>query len=152
MRERILGPTHPDTSYYVRYRGAVYADAGKFTRCISLWNHALDIQRGSLESCHQMTVSSFFSFAELFSFMSDACVTNDEIGYRQVPALLTFEDIIHVLIKAVNELCEPKEAPSAFDLSPRLLLISLDLFNMALKYVYLINTFFRGHHTTSFYL
>lgn len=32
IRERILGPAHPDTSYYVRYRGAVYADAGKFNR------------------------------------------------------------------------------------------------------------------------
>jgi len=138
VRERILGPTHPDTSYYVRYRGAVYADAGKFTRCISLWNHALDIQRGSLEACHHMTVSSFFSFAELFSFMSDACATNDNNGYRQVPALLTFEDIIQVLVKAVNELCEPKVLPSSFDLSPRLLLISLDLFNMALKYVYIV--------------
>jgi len=83
-----------------------------------------------------MTVSSFFSFAELFSFMSDACATNDNNGYRQVPALLTFEDIIQVLVKAVNELCEPKVLPSSFDLSPRLLLISLDLFNMALKYVY----------------
>lgn len=32
IRERILGPAHPDTSYYIRYRGAVYADAGKFDR------------------------------------------------------------------------------------------------------------------------
>lgn len=32
IRERILGPAHPDTSYYIRYRGAVYADAGKFNR------------------------------------------------------------------------------------------------------------------------
>lgn len=133
MRERILGPIHPDTSYYVRYRGAVYADAGKFTRCISLWNHALDIQRGSLEACHQMTVSSFFSFAELFSFMSDACASNEDNAYRQVPALLTFEDIVQILVKAVKELCNPKDIPAAFDLSPRLMLISLDLFNMALK-------------------
>lgn len=141
VRERILGPIHPDTSYYVRYRGAVYADAGQFTRCISLWNHALDIQRGSLEACHQMTVSSFFSFAELFSFMSDACVTNEDNAYRQVPALLTFEDVIQILVKAVNELCNPKDIPSAFDLSPRLMLITLDLFNMALKYV-----FFRSRY------
>lgn len=114
----------------------MYADAGKFTRCISLWNHALDIQRGSLEPAHQMTVSSFFSFAELFSFMTDAYATNEDNGYRQVPALLTFEDVIQVLVKAVNELCERREATlsMAIDLSPRLLLISLDLFNMALKY------------------
>ena len=32
IRERILGPAHPDTSYYIRYRGAIYADAGKFNR------------------------------------------------------------------------------------------------------------------------
>lgn len=139
VRERILGPTHPDTSYYVRYRGAVYADAGKFTRCISLWNHALDIQRSSLDAAHQMTVSSFFSFAELFSFMSDAYAINEDNGYRQVPALLTFEDVILVLVKAVNELCESKETPppSGIEVSgrqPRLLLITLDLFNMALKY------------------
>ncbi len=30
IRERILGPAHPDTSYFIRYRGAVYADAGEF--------------------------------------------------------------------------------------------------------------------------
>ena len=32
VRERILGPAHPDTSYYIRYRGAVYADMGHFER------------------------------------------------------------------------------------------------------------------------
>ena len=37
VRERILGPAHPDTSYYIRYRGAVYADMGHFERCITLW-------------------------------------------------------------------------------------------------------------------
>uniref|UniRef100_T1GZT7 Uncharacterized protein n=1 Tax=Megaselia scalaris TaxID=36166 RepID=T1GZT7_MEGSC len=36
IRERILGPAHPDTSYYIRYRGAHYADAGRFDRCIEL--------------------------------------------------------------------------------------------------------------------
>ena len=37
VRERILGPAHPDTSYYIRYRGALYADMGNFNRCIMLW-------------------------------------------------------------------------------------------------------------------
>jgi hypothetical protein len=32
IRERILGPVHPDTSYYIRFRGAVYADSGRFDR------------------------------------------------------------------------------------------------------------------------
>lgn len=69
IRERILGPAHPDTSYYIRYRGAVYADAGRFDRCIQLWNYALTMQQGLLEPLNPMTQSSFFSFAELFSFM-----------------------------------------------------------------------------------
>ena len=28
VRERVLGPKHPEVSFYIRYRGAVYA--GKF--------------------------------------------------------------------------------------------------------------------------
>ena len=32
VRERILGPDHPDTTYFIRYRGAVYADMGNFDR------------------------------------------------------------------------------------------------------------------------
>lgn len=49
VRERILGPVHPDTAYYVRYRGAVYADSGDFARCIVLWTHAVDMQRTHLD-------------------------------------------------------------------------------------------------------
>jgi len=49
VRERVLGPVHPDTSYYVRYRGAVYADSGDFARCILLWTHAVDMQTTHLD-------------------------------------------------------------------------------------------------------
>ena len=66
MRERILGPAHPDTSYYIRYRGAVYADMGHFERCITLWMYALDMQQKMLEPLSPMTQSSLLSFAELF--------------------------------------------------------------------------------------
>ncbi|CAB4058973.1 Protein fem-1 homolog A-A,Protein fem-1 homolog A-B,Protein fem-1 homolog B,Protein fem-1 homolog A,Protein fem-1 homolog CG6966,Protein fem-1 homolog C [Lepeophtheirus salmonis] len=69
VRERILGPAHPDTSYYIRYRGAVYADMGLFERCITLWMYALDMQQKMLEPLSPMTQSSLLSFAELFSFM-----------------------------------------------------------------------------------
>ncbi|KAK5871090.1 hypothetical protein PBY51_003990 [Eleginops maclovinus] len=69
IRERILGPQHPDTSYYIRYRGAVYADSGNFERCINLWKYALDMQQSNLDPLSPMTASSLLSFAELFSFM-----------------------------------------------------------------------------------
>uniref|UniRef100_A0A8D8XNC7 Protein fem-1 homolog CG6966 n=1 Tax=Cacopsylla melanoneura TaxID=428564 RepID=A0A8D8XNC7_9HEMI len=69
IRERILGPAHPDTIYFLRYRGAMYADAGKFSRCISLWNYALDMQQAMLEPLNHMTLSTFYSFSELFEYM-----------------------------------------------------------------------------------
>jgi ankyrin repeat protein len=69
IRERILGPLHPDTTYYIRYRGAVYADCGNFRKCILLWLYALETQQKSLEPLHPMIQSSFLSFTELFQYM-----------------------------------------------------------------------------------
>lgn len=97
VRERILGPAHPDTSYYIRYRGALYADMGNFDRCIMLWMYALDMQQSVLEALSPMTQSSFLSFAELFSFMTTE--------WRNRPAHpVAFRDIMDVLLRAIKEL------------------------------------------------
>lgn len=97
VRERILGPAHPDTSYYIRYRGALYADMGNFDRCIMLWMYALDMQQDVLEALSPMAQSSFLSFAELFSFMTTE--------WRNRPAHpVSFCDIMAVLLRAINEL------------------------------------------------
>ena len=97
VRERILGPAHPDTSYYIRYRGALYADMGDFDRCIMLWRYALDMQQIVLEPLSPMTQSSFLSFAELFSFMTTE--------WRNRPAHpVAFKDIVDVLLMATGEL------------------------------------------------
>lgn len=102
VRERILGPAHPDTSYYIRYRGALYADMGNFDRCIQLWTYALDLQQTVLEPLSPMTQSSFLSFAELFSFMTTE--------WRNRPAHpVTFHDIMDVFLRAINELEKGKD-------------------------------------------
>lgn len=101
IRERILGPAHPDTSYYIRYRGAVYADAGKFNRCIELWNYALDMQQSMLERLNPMTQSSLFSFTELFSFMIGEEGRPATRG-RVVPPV-EFIELLRVFSKAVRE-------------------------------------------------
>jgi len=86
VRERILGPAHPDTSYYIRYRGAVYADMGHFERCITLWMYALDMQQKMLEPLSLMTQSSLLSFAELFSYMmSEGRTRNGGAGLANPP-------------------------------------------------------------------
>ncbi|XP_074834475.1 protein fem-1 homolog A [Carettochelys insculpta] len=97
IRERILGPSHPDTSYYIRYRGAVYADSGNFERCINLWKYALDMQQGNLEPLSPMTASSFLSFAELFSY-----VLQDR-SKGTLATQLGFSDLMAVLSKGVRE-------------------------------------------------
>uniref|UniRef100_A0A1B6E6C9 Uncharacterized protein n=1 Tax=Clastoptera arizonana TaxID=38151 RepID=A0A1B6E6C9_9HEMI len=101
IRERILGPAHPDTSYYIRYRGAVYADAGKFSRCIALWSYALDMQQTMLEPLNPMTQSSLFSFTELFSFMMGEVGRSSARGIQIPP--IAFCDIINIVQKAINE-------------------------------------------------
>ncbi|XP_002740472.2 protein fem-1 homolog C [Saccoglossus kowalevskii] len=98
IRERILGPAHPDTSYYIRYRGAVYADAGNFERCIMLWMYALDMQQKALEALNPMTQSSLLSFAELFAYMQA------ERNGEKVSNFLMSDDVIAVFIKGASEI------------------------------------------------
>ncbi|XP_060804554.1 protein fem-1 homolog CG6966 [Amyelois transitella] len=102
IRERILGPAHPDTSYYVRYRGAVYADAGRFARCRQLWHHALDMQRAVLPPLSPLTQSSLYSFAELFSYMQLEHGRPSTRG-RIVPPV-TIDDVEPVFKKALSEI------------------------------------------------
>lgn len=112
VRERILGPAHPDTSYYIRYRGALYADMGNFDRCIQLWTYALDMQQHVLEPLSPMTQSSFLSFAELFSFMTTE--------WRNRPAHpVAFKDILDVLLKAVKELDRGRKHLTTLEASER---------------------------------
>lgn len=98
IRERILGPAHPDTNYYIRFRGANYADGGNFDRCFELWNYALDMQQSILEPLDPMTQSSFFSFTELFSFM----IRGQTNTGRRVPPVPR-EYVLRVFNKAVLE-------------------------------------------------
>ncbi|XP_067952052.1 protein fem-1 homolog CG6966-like [Watersipora subatra] len=97
VRERILGPAHPDTSYYIRYRGAVYADMGDFDRCIALWMYALDMQMSKLDALSPMTQSSLLSFAELFSFMMGT-------DRRRTTCIVKVFDICSIFSKAIIEL------------------------------------------------
>ncbi|XP_001515605.3 protein fem-1 homolog A [Ornithorhynchus anatinus] len=99
IRERILGPSHPDTSYYIRYRGAVYADAGNFERCIHLWKYALDMQQSHLEPLSPMTASSFLSFAELFSYVLQEHATKESLSPQ-----VGFPELMGVLGKGVREI------------------------------------------------
>ncbi len=98
IRERILGPSHPDTTYYIRYRGAVYADSGNFDRCILLWMYALDMQQQALEPLNPMTQSSLLSFAELFAYM-----LSERNGSRVYDDKVPYSTVSVVYLKGINE-------------------------------------------------
>lgn len=42
--ERILGVYHKDMLFRLMYRGAAYADALQYQRCIDLWRYALEVR------------------------------------------------------------------------------------------------------------
>lgn len=112
VRERILGPGHPDTSYYIRYRGALYADMGNFGRCIMLWMYALDMQQSVLDPLSPMTQSSFLSFAELFSFMTTE-------WRNRPPHPVAFRDIMSVFSRALKELEKGSDQQSKLSITER---------------------------------
>lgn len=92
-RERLLGIAHPDTIYFVRYRGAVFADLGRFELCVQLWHYALAMQQAQLEPLSPLVQSSLLSFQELFAYMRNSCRLT-----------LPFTDVLAVLECAVREL------------------------------------------------
>ena len=42
--ERVLGPHHKNSLFRLMYRGAAYADALRYQKCIDLWRRALEIR------------------------------------------------------------------------------------------------------------
>ncbi|XP_064474446.1 protein fem-1 homolog CG6966-like [Ornithodoros turicata] len=126
VRERVLGSAHPDTAYYIRYRGAVSADLGDFPRCLRLWLYALDMQQKCLEPLSPMTQSSLLSFAELFYFM--LVETRSRSGpSRRLPALVSFGDVLAVFHRAVNELASAPILSSTEEAVHRTLVVALQL-------------------------
>lgn len=95
------------------FRGAVYADAGRFDRCIELWTYALTMQQLILEPLNQMTQSSLLSFAELFSFMLGEAGRPVTRG-RVVPPIET-DDMLSIFKKAVAEVANGQKLLDAID-------------------------------------
>ena len=70
VRQRLLGFKHPDTTYYIRYRGAVLADMGDYARCLKLWRYVLRNLVENLDSlCCNILLCAIQSYIELFGFL-----------------------------------------------------------------------------------
>lgn len=65
IRERILGKACPEVAHPIIFRGAVYADNGRFDRCEALWMHALQLRQNIQISVQR----DLLRFAQVFSQM-----------------------------------------------------------------------------------
>lgn len=92
IRERILGIHHPETYYFIRLRGATYADAGDYSRCIALWMYNLERQQKISKPLSDIIQNSFISMIDLFILM-----LSKNSGIR-------FCDIFRVLKSAIEEI------------------------------------------------
>ncbi|CAJ0930094.1 unnamed protein product, partial [Mesorhabditis belari] len=101
MRERILGGSHPEVHYYLKYRGALYSDIGMNGRCFSLWMHALELQQKYNSPLHQQTMQTFLSFQETFAMILTEPIVDN---FPNPPLLVTREQVETVFDKAAHEL------------------------------------------------
>lgn len=62
-REHVLGRANPDTIHYVRCRGAVEADGGRFYSAMNLWQHCLRLEIDSAKKGSNAEVWSILRFA-----------------------------------------------------------------------------------------
>ncbi len=67
VRQRILGPNNPELPHPIIYRGAVFADAEVFDKCVNLWLHALLIKQQNLKNTS--VSEDLLRFAQVFSEM-----------------------------------------------------------------------------------
>ncbi|KAH9495111.1 Protein fem-1 B [Bulinus truncatus] len=81
IRERILGPNNPEIPHPVIFRGAVFADHGRFDRCISLWMHAMVLRQTNNRSINK----DLLRFSQVFSQM---VTLKAELSYVDVELVL----------------------------------------------------------------
>ncbi|KAL8577877.1 hypothetical protein ACOMHN_018682 [Nucella lapillus] len=108
IRERVLGYAHPETSFCIRFRGALYADGGDFERCMTLWLYTLETQTSRLDPLADGTMSSFVSFVELFAYVF--VKGTDKVGTGDGIKDIFVETVLRVVELGVEEVIRHREA------------------------------------------
>lgn len=87
IRERVLGSSNPEVPHPVIFRGALFADIGRFDRCIDLWFHALMLRHDN-----DVTVrKDLLRFAQVFAQMNNMGEEIPFIKVKQVLEVITKE-------------------------------------------------------------
>ncbi|CAK1594787.1 unnamed protein product [Parnassius mnemosyne] len=99
VAERVLGPAHKDTVFRLMYRGASYADAFRYQRCIDLWTWALQIR---IEKDSLLYTDTCHTASALTRLLLDACGGRLE----RARALPRHEDALRVFTLLADHLPE----------------------------------------------
>ncbi|XP_026472719.1 protein fem-1 homolog CG6966 isoform X1 [Ctenocephalides felis] len=101
--ERILGPYHKDTVFRLMYRGASYADALRYQRCIDMWLVALQLR---VEKDSILYSDTCFSAQAIVKLMLDLINRTDfhDFGNGQ----LKFSDIVGTFTLLTENILEAR--------------------------------------------
>ncbi|KAI1715686.1 ankyrin repeats (3 copies) domain-containing protein [Ditylenchus destructor] len=103
IRERILGESHPETHYYLRYRGAMYLDLGRWDRTYDLWLYILQLEQYYFEPMNMSAATSIVSFLDTFSTIVDDLLIHPERQQYYGQFGLALEQVIVVMERAIYE-------------------------------------------------
>ncbi|CAH2058936.1 unnamed protein product, partial [Iphiclides podalirius] len=106
VAERVLGPDHKDTLFRLMYRGAAYADAFRYQRCIDLWTWALQIR---IEKDSLLYADTCHAASALTRLLLDAASGRLE----RALGLPRYEDVFRVFALLADHLPECRRALSA---------------------------------------
>lgn len=97
LREKILGPSHKDTIFGLMYRGAVYADAYDYFRCMRLWKYAFRLcQSNGDYLCHDY----IFTLQALCKLFLE--IFNDDVEVSAKNGL-TFDEVYEILEMVIHK-------------------------------------------------
>ncbi|RUS72620.1 hypothetical protein EGW08_019618 [Elysia chlorotica] len=107
IRERILGSKNPEIPHPVIFRGAVFADNGRFDRCIALWMHAMVLRQVNSRSIHK----DLLRFSQVFSQMVTIGV---DLNFKDVECVIQHGLMeLQIFLRAgPGGLCENKSSSS----------------------------------------
>lgn len=69
-----MGEAHPETHYYLRYRGAIFCDMGRWERAYEFWIYILQLEQHYMKPLSITTTASFVAFLDAFTAFVDSLV------------------------------------------------------------------------------
>ncbi|XP_065348180.1 protein fem-1 homolog C [Cloeon dipterum] len=106
--ERILGVKHKDLLFRLMYRGAAYADALQYQRCIDLWRYALEVRVEKDSILFNDTCFTAQALVRLYLDLHERRAGNQNQQWGQQPAhfneQLKFSDVYNTTLVIVREL------------------------------------------------